>query len=43
MGSTTDVDSVNKVELVDCEVTAVEIVVMVELIVEKVMLRLIRS
>ena len=35
MGNTTDVDSVNKVELVDCEVTAVEIVVMVELVVEE--------
>ena len=30
-----DVDSVNEVELVDCEVTAVEIGVMVELVVEE--------
>ena len=35
MDSTTDVDSVNEVELVDSEVTAVEIGVMVELVVEE--------
>ena len=35
MGSTTDVDSVSEVELVDCEVTAVEIGIMVELVVEE--------
>ena len=35
MGSTTDVDSVNEVELVDCEATAVEIGIMVELVVEE--------
>ena len=35
MGSTTDVDSVNEVELVDCEVMAVEIGIMIELVVEE--------